>query len=63
VTKSSVEFSTWRQIVLKSVEQFAEIIGSGASGIVDRKLVQMGTSEDITQDSHSTSGGKSPDFN
>ena len=34
-----------RQILLKSVEKFEEIIGSGASGIVDRKVIQMGTSE------------------
>ena len=40
-----VSHANRRQIVLKSVEQFAEIIGSGASGIIDRKLIQMGTSE------------------
>ena len=40
-----VSHANRRQIVLKSVEQFTEIIGSGASGIIDRKLIQMGTSE------------------
>ena len=40
-----VSHANRRQISLKSVEKFEEIIGSGASGIVDRKLIQMGTSE------------------
>jgi P-type Cu+ transporter len=43
-----VNYATEREIPLKPVEQFLAIVGSGVQGIVDRKLIQIGSSEWIT---------------
>ncbi len=40
-----IERAQERQLLLKPVTQFQENIGNGASGIVDRQLIQVGTSE------------------